>query len=284
MKEQWEEWKKIMTETDKKVWVITAAVILGLLAVVIVLSVVFGGKRGTQDGLCPYSCEQKDSGELVLTIDSSAVPGAVWSVELPESAEENIEYELRTTGNKVKCTIRGIQMGGTQLTLLCQRTEPVAETVCIIEAVLGVQEDLSVETVEVTETEPVCFTQVEAQNAYPCYYIPYTVSADDVLEIRLLQVSDDNWEYRTEGAVMAGSAMRLNGICSVSIQAKESQEAEGKVFLYNRTEDICYTFIIGVTSEGTLQVKEASAGNCESGEEEGGTFRSWDTLLNGAGE
>lgn len=284
MKEQWEEWKKIMTGTDKKVWIVTGAVILGLLAVVIVLSVIFGGRPGQQEGLCPYSYEQKDSGELVLTIDSSAVPDGVWSAELSEDAEENIEYEIRTTGNNVKCTIRGTQMGATQLLLSCRRTEPVAETVCMIEAALGVQEDLSVEMVGATETEPVCFRQVEAQNAYPCYYMPYTENGDDVLEIRLLQVTDDNWEYRTEGNVTAVSAMRLNGVCFVGILAKELQETEGRVVLYNRVEDICYSFTIGVTAEGTLQVKEASAGNCEAEEKEGSTFRSWDALLNGAGE
>ena len=284
MKEQWEEWKKIMTETDKKVWVVTATVILGLLAVVIVLSVIFGGKQSQQGGICPYSYEQKDSGELVLTIDSSAVPDAVWSAELPEDAEDNIEYDMKTTGNKVKCTIRGTQMGGTQLILSCRRTEPVTETVCILEASLGVQEDLSVEMVEATETEPVGFRQVEAQNAYPCYYMPYTQNSDDILEIRLLQVTDDNWEYRAEGNVTAGAAMRLDGVCSMEILARGSQEGEGRVILYNRTEDIQYTFVIGVTAEGTIQVKEVNAGICDAGEEEGGTFKSWDILLNGAGE
>ena len=284
MKEQWEEWKKIMTGTDKKVWVVTAAVILALAAAVFVLSVIFGGKQGQQDGICPYSYEQKDSGELVLTIDSSAVPDAVWSAELSEDAEENIEYDLKTTGNKVKCIIRGTQMGGTQLILSCRRTEPVAETVCTIEASLGVQEDLSVEMAGATETEPVCFRQVDAQNAYPCYYLPYTESRDDVLEIRLLQVTNDNWEYRTEGNVTAGSAMRMNEVCSIGILAREAQEAEGTVILYNRTEDIRYTFTIAVTAEGTLQVEEAHAGNCEAGDEEGDTFRSWDSMLNGAGE
>ena len=284
MKEQWEEWKKIMTGTDKKVWIVTAAVILALAAAVFVLSVIFGGKQGQQDGICPYSYEQKDSGELVLTIDSSAVPDAVWSAELSEDAEENIEYDLKTTGNKVKCIIRGIQMGGTQLILSCRRTEPVAETVCTIEVSLGVQEDLSVEMAGATETEPVRFRQVDAQNAYPCYYIPYTESSEDALEIRLLQVTDDNWEYRAEGNVTAGSAMRLDGVCSVEILAKEPQEAEGTVILYNRTEDISYTFTIAVTAEGTLQVKEVYAGSCETGDEEGDTFRSWDSMLNGAGE
>lgn len=284
MKEQWEDWKKIMTGTDKKVWIVTAAVILGLLAVVIVLSVIFGGKRAQQGGLCPYNYEQKDSGELVLTIDASAVPDAVWSAELSEDAEENIEYEIRTTGNKVKCTIRGTQMGGTQLILSCLKTEPVAETVCVIEAALGVQEDLSVEMIGVTETEPVSFRQVEAQNAYPCYYIPVTENGDDALEIRLLQVTDDNWEYRTEGNVAAGSAMRLDGVCSMGVLAKKAQESEGKVILYNRTEDIRYTFTIGVTEKGTLYVKEATVGNCEMQDEEGGIFRSWDALLDVAGE
>lgn len=284
MKEQWEEWKKIMAGTDKKVWVVTAAVIVGLLAVTIALSVIFGGKSGQQDGICPYSYEQKDSGELVVMIDSSAVPDAVWSAEIPEDAEENIEYDIKTTGSKVKCTIRGIQMGGTQLLLSCQRTEPVVETVCTIEAVLGVQEDLSVKVVEAVETESVCFRQVEADNSYLCYYMPYTESDDDVLEIRLLQVTDDNWEYRTEGNVAVASAMRLGGVCTMEISAKGSQEAEGTVILYHRVEDIRYTFSIAVTEEGTLQVKEASVGNCEAGTEEGGSFKTWDILLNGAGE
>lgn len=273
-----------MKEQQKKIMTIIAAVILGLLAVTIALSVMFGGTRGQQGGICPYSYEQINSGELAVTIDSSAVPDAVWSAELPEDAEENIEYDVKTTGSKVKCTIRGIQMGGTQLILSCQRTEPVVETVCTIAVALGVQEDLSVEVVEAVETESVCFRQVEADNSYPCYYMPYTESDDDVLEIRLQQVTDDNWEYRTEGNVTVTSAMRLGGVCTMEISAKGAQEAEGTVTLYNRVEDIRYTFSIAVTEEGTLQVKEASVGNCEAGAEEGGSFKTWDILLNGAGE
>ena len=286
MKEQWKEWIKTAKETDKKVWIVTAAILLVLAAVMLAV-VRSGGKAQEQNGLCPYRWEQKDSGELELEIDTSAVQDAVWSAEFPENAEEIIGYEIRKTGNKVRCTIRGTQMGGTQLTLLCRRTAPVLETVCRIEMSLGVQEDLSVEMTGVTETEEVCFQQVEAQNMFPCYYIPYTTTKNTALEIRLLQVTDDNWEYHTEGDVAAGSAMRLDGICYLEILAGENhgeEETEAVAVISNTAENIRYTFVIAVMPDGTLQVKEASAGSCEAETEEGGSFTSWDSLFEGAGE
>lgn len=284
---QWEEWKKTMTGTDKKVWIVTAAVLLVLILAALTVAYGIGTKKQGQDELCPYQWEQKSSGELAVTIDVSAVKKVDFAAVTAEDTGEIIQCEIRRTGNKVRCTFRGTEMGVTQIVLQGQRTEPVPETVCQIRLVLSVQEDLSVDVLETEETENVTFQKVEAQNAFPCYYLPYTQDAGTPLEIRVQQTEDENWMFVTEGDVMAVSAMRYEGTCYLGILSGAASAAtadttgaateisEAGAMLYNAAEDIQYTFVLSVMSDGTLAVKSAAAGNCEL-TQEGDSFRTLD--------
>lgn len=285
---QWDEWKKVFTGTDKKVWIVTAAVLLVLLAAGGFFLHGFGTRQQGQDELCPYQWEQKSSGELVVTVDASAVKDADFNIVTPEDAEIKTECEIRQSGSKIRCTFRGTEMGVTQVILQGQRTEPVPETVCQIRLVLSVQEDLSVEVVEAEETEAVTFQKVDAENAFPCYYIPYTEESSTALEIQVQQTEDDNWMFLTEGDVMTVSVMRYQGTCYMGILARESMNgaiteeaggtetmeasaagevSEAKVMIYNTVEDVQYTFVFSVMSDNTLVVKSAAAGGCEITEE-----------------
>lgn len=301
MKEQWEEWKKMLAETDRKVWIVTGIVILGLVIVVLLMFSLFGGTKQEQDALCPYRWEQKDSGELVLEIDSSAVGNVTWTAERAEDAEEKVSCEIKTSGHKSRCTFRGTEMGITQIILSCQRTEPITESVCSIELSLSVDGDLAVDVVEASETENICFVKLDAETKYSCYYLPLTETENSPLEIRIEQAGNSEWSYRTEGDVTVGAAEQFEGTLHLELFAREAQgtevaatesettaevtdSSEAGVLIYNTAENIQYTFTITVMSDHTLRVTDAAVESCEYTQDEGNTFRSWDALLNAAGE